>query len=57
MVLSTFAAACLCFAPAEIISGALLLLVSLALYRWDARVSAREAAANAPPPPLDPAAP
>jgi hypothetical protein len=44
---TTFAAACLCFAPAEVVSGVTLLLVSVALLRWDGRVTAREEAAAA----------
>jgi hypothetical protein len=44
LTFSTFAAACICFAPAEIVSGVALLLASLALMRWDGRVTAREEA-------------
>jgi len=45
LTLTTFTAACVCFAPAEIVSGVALLIASLLLYRWDQRVLAREAAA------------
>lgn len=48
LVLTTFAAACLCFAPAEIVSAMLLLVASLALYRWDQRVTMREAPQPSP---------
>ncbi len=47
LTLTTFTAACVCFAPAEIVSGVALLLASLLLYQWDQRVLAREAAASA----------
>lgn len=51
LTLTVFAAACVCFAPAEIVSGAFLLLVSLLLFRWDQRVTRREAARDAGPEP------
>jgi hypothetical protein len=44
LVLSAFAGACLCFAPAQIISGALLLVISGLLHVWDQKLSAREEA-------------
>lgn len=46
LTLSAFVAACICFAPGQVVSGAFLLLVSLLLYRWDRRQSAREAGAG-----------
>lgn len=46
LTLSTFVAACICFAPGQVVSGAFLLLVSLLLFRWDRRQSAREAGAG-----------
>ncbi len=51
LTLSTFTAACVCFAPAEIVSAVLLLIASMALYRWDQRVLRREAEATAAPGP------
>jgi hypothetical protein len=51
---TTFSAACVCFAPAEIISGVVLLVAAFLLYRWDQRLLRQEAAAAgaaAPPPP------
>lgn len=44
LALTVFAAACVCFAPAQIVSGVFLLLVSLALFWWDQRVTRREEA-------------
>jgi len=52
LTLSVFTSACLCFAPAEFISGAVLLLVSLALYTWDSALTRREAAAREQHPPV-----
>lgn len=49
LTLCVFAGACLCFAPAEFISGGLLLLLSGALYVWDLRTLRREAAAAPAP--------
>jgi hypothetical protein len=49
LTLSAFAGACLCFAPAEFISGGLLLLLSGLLYLWDLRMLRREAAAAPAP--------
>jgi hypothetical protein len=46
LTLTTFTAACVCFAPAEIVSGIFLLLVSLLLFRWDQAVLRREAASS-----------
>jgi hypothetical protein len=45
LTLSTFAAACLCFAPGQVVSGAFLLVVSILLWRWDQKHLAREAQA------------
>ena len=55
LTLTTFTAACVCFAPAEVVSGFVLLIASVLLYRWDLGMLRREAAA-APPEPA-PAAP
>lgn len=52
LTLSVFAGACLCFAPAEFISGAVLLLVSLGLYTWDSALLRREASAREQHPPV-----
>ncbi len=52
LTLVAFAAACICMAPAEFISGGVLLLVSLALYRWDLAVLRREGVTVLPPAPL-----
>jgi hypothetical protein len=43
LTLTTFTAACVCFAPAELVSGVLLLIVSALLLRWDRAVTRREA--------------
>ena len=48
LTLSAFAASCICFAPGEIVSGVLLLVMSGLLWRWDERILRREAAAAAP---------
>jgi hypothetical protein len=55
LTLTVFAASCVCFAPAEIISGTFLLLVSLLLYCWDQVVTRREAARDGGSEPPDPA--
>jgi hypothetical protein len=47
LTLSTFTAACVCFAPAEIISGVALLIAAMALHQWDQRMLRREAEAAA----------
>jgi hypothetical protein len=47
LTLGVFTGACICFAPAQIISGLVLLLVSVLLYRWDQRILKREADAAA----------
>jgi hypothetical protein len=49
LTLSVFAAGCICFAPAEIISGVLLLTLAYVLYRWDTQILAAEAAASPAP--------
>jgi hypothetical protein len=46
LTLTTFVAACVCFAPAEIVSGIFLLLVSLLLFRWDRAMLLREASSS-----------
>lgn len=46
LTLSVFVAACLCFAPGQVVSGGFLLLVSILLWRWDARQLARESAGH-----------
>lgn len=46
LVLSTFVASCLCFAPGQVVSGAFLLIVSGLLWRWDVRHLAREQSAS-----------
>jgi chromate transport protein ChrA len=58
LTLCTFTAACICFAPAQIVSGLTLLIASFFLYRWDQRLSKKEAEAakaaqtgESPPPP------
>jgi hypothetical protein len=63
LILTTFTSSCLCFAPAEIISGVVLLLASMLLYRWDQGIQRREAAdaaaaapAPSPPAPAEPTA-
>jgi uncharacterized membrane protein len=57
LMLTTFTASCICFAPAEIITGVLLLLVSGLLYRWDQAMLRKEAeAANMGGTPIPPAA-
>ncbi|MFT3767713.1 MAG: hypothetical protein QM820_19845 [Minicystis sp.] len=38
LTLSAFAASCLCFAPGQIVSGAVLLLAAVLLWRWDQRL-------------------
>jgi hypothetical protein len=43
--LCAFASACLCFAPAEFVSGTVLLVVSALLHAWDQAALRREAAA------------
>jgi len=43
-MLTTFTASCICFAPAEIVSGILLLIASGLLYRWDQAMRSKEAA-------------
>jgi hypothetical protein len=43
LMLTTFTAACICFAPAEIISAVLLLIASGLLYRWDQKLRRQEA--------------
>jgi hypothetical protein len=48
LTLTTFASACLCFAPAEFVSGILLLVASGGLYFWDQAALRREAAAGEP---------
>lgn len=48
LTLSAFAAACICFAPGQVVSGAFLLLVSFFLWRWDQKLLRREEAAQAP---------
>jgi hypothetical protein len=48
LTLTTFTAACICFAPAQIVSGVALLIASVLIFRWDQRVSRREAAATSP---------
>jgi chromate transport protein ChrA len=48
LTLSAFTAACICFAPGEIISGGFLLVASLLLWRWDQRLLRREEAEQAP---------
>jgi hypothetical protein len=54
LTLSAFAAACICFAPGEIVSGSLLLTISGLLWRWDERILRREAAAAQPAAPASP---
>ncbi len=51
LTLSAFTAACITFAPGEVTSGLLLLVVSGLLWRWDQRLLRAEAAqaASAPP--------
>jgi hypothetical protein len=44
LVLTTFTAACICFAPAQIISGVLLLVVSFLLHQYDQAMLRKEAA-------------
>lgn len=46
LFLSVFTAACICFAPAQIVSGVALLLLSALLYRWDQALLRKEAAAE-----------
>ncbi|APR85792.1 Hypothetical protein A7982_11141 [Minicystis rosea] len=38
-----FAASCLCFAPGQVVSGVLLLVAAIALWRWDQKILLREA--------------
>ncbi len=45
LTLSIFAAACLCFAPAQIVSGVALLIVAGIVHLWDQRLLRREEAA------------
>jgi hypothetical protein len=47
LVLSTFVASCLCFAPGQVVSGAFLLIVSGLLWRWDARKRAAQSHGSA----------
>lgn len=42
LVLSTFAASCICFAPAEMVTGVVLLIAFGLLYRWDLKLSRTE---------------
>ncbi len=42
LTLCAFTAACICFAPAQIVSGLVLLAVSAALYVWDQQMLKRE---------------
>lgn len=42
LTFSAFAAACICFAPGQVVSGLILLLISFLLWRWDRRVTMRE---------------
>ena len=44
LVVSTFTAACLCLAPAEIVSGVALLVASGILHLWDQRLLRLEGA-------------
>jgi hypothetical protein len=46
LVLATFVAASICFAPAQIISGVMLLVASFLLHRWDQAMLRKEAAAQ-----------
>jgi hypothetical protein len=55
LITTTFTAACICFAPAQIISGVVLLFAALVLYLWDQRMLRREAAVTAPGTPEPPA--
>jgi hypothetical protein len=59
LALSAFTAACIAFAPGEVMTGLLLLVVSGLLWRWDQRVTRAEAAlaAASAPPPAGPAPP
>ena len=57
LTLTTFTSACICFAPAELVSGVLLLLVSAALFRWDRAVTLREASITMGETPIPPAQP
>lgn len=47
LTLSTFVAACICFMPAEILSGVALLVVSAVLFEYDRVMTHREDAAEA----------
>ena len=44
LVLCAFTASCICFAPAQIVSGIVMLLVSVGLYFWDSSLRKREEA-------------
>ncbi len=48
LALSAFAAACICYAPGQVVSGTALLIASIALIRWE-REMLRKEAAEAPP--------
>lgn len=45
LTVSVFAASCLCFAPGQVVSGAVLLVAAIALWRWDQKILLREAEA------------
>jgi hypothetical protein len=49
LTVSTFVAACICFAPGDMVSGGMLLVASLALVQYD-RVMLRREDAAAPKP-------
>lgn len=46
LVLCVFTASCICFAPAQVVSGIFMLLLSIALYFWDQSLLKRERAAE-----------
>jgi len=52
LTLASFAAACIAFMPAEILSGLALLTLSAALFEYDRVTTRREEAAAAAAPPL-----
>ena len=56
LAVGCFVSACIAYAPQEIVSGSVLLLMAFGLAFWDYRATKRERAASAAPPPA-PAAP